>query len=980
MNYFTGIDIGSTTVKVVVLDEQNKLLFRSYERHYSKARERAAETLRSLADRLAGRQVRIVITGSAGLGVAKAAEIDFVQEVYATAAAVNQYIPDTDAVIELGGEDAKIIFFGGALEERMNGSCAGGTGAFIDQMATLLKMSADEMDAAAQRAEKTYTIASRCGVFAKSDVQPLINQGAKAEDISASIYQAVVNQTIAGLAQGRPIKGNVLYLGGPLTFSRVLRESFDHTLGVQGTCPENSLLYVALGAAFYSDQEFDLNQVADDLQKHGAAETYRSLPPLFSSREEYEAFRARHAKATVPQVPFGADYAAPVHIGVDSGSTTVKLVVIDQDARILFSDYRPNLGNPVPLIRQVLQELYDEHPALHVASVTTTGYGEDLAKNAFHADYGVVETVAHFTAARHFLPNVDFIIDIGGQDMKCFKIEDGAISNIFLNEACSSGCGSFLQTFAQALGYDVKEFAQLGLFAERPVDLGSRCTVFMNSSVKQAQKDGATIENISAGLSMSVVRNAIYKVIRASSPEELGRNIVVQGGTFYNEAVLRAFEKEMGVEVIRPNIAGLMGAYGAALFGRGKARADQTSTLLNRQELADFRQETESRVCGLCGNNCQLTINTFADGATFISGNRCDRPITGKANTGGRNLYEYKRKLILGYKPVPGRRGKIGLPLCLNMWELLPFWHTFFTKLGFAVYHSPFSSRDLYLKGQGTIPSDTACFPAKLAHGHIQFLAKLGLDAIFYPCMTYNLDEGLGDNHYNCPVVAYYPEVIAGNCPEVQQTKFIYDYVGLHRPKDFTKKIFTILRSYFPDITKGEVKEATDAAYAEYAHHMSLIRKEGERIIDQARAEGRRIIVLAGRPYHVDPEVNHGIDTLITRAGAAVITEDSISNRVEKFPTTVLNQWTYHARLYAAARYCCTQRDMDLVQLVSFGCGVDAITSDETREILQAGGKLYTQLKIDEITNLGAVRIRLRSLFAALDEQDEARETARKEA
>ena len=975
MSLRIGIDIGSTTVKVVVLDEQNKLLFRSYERHYSKTRERACETLHSITGLLAGKQVKMVITGSAGLGVANASGIDFVQEVYATAAAVNTYIPKTDAVIELGGEDAKIIFFGGALEERMNGSCAGGTGAFIDQMATLLKMSADEMDAAAQRAEKTYTIASRCGVFAKSDVQPLINQGAKAEDISASIYQAVVNQTIAGLAQGRPIKGSVLYLGGPLTFSRVLRESFDHTLGVQGTCPENSLLYVALGAAFYSDQEFDLNQVADDLQKHGSAETYRSLPPLFSSREEYEAFRARHAKATVPQVPFGADYAAPVHIGVDSGSTTVKLVVIDQDARILFSDYRPNLGNPVPLIRQVLQELYDEHPALHVASVTTTGYGEDLAKNAFHADYGVVETVAHFTAARHFLPNVDFIIDIGGQDMKCFKIEDGAISNIFLNEACSSGCGSFLQTFAQALGYDVKEFAQLGLFAERPVDLGSRCTVFMNSSVKQAQKDGATIENISAGLSMSVVRNAIYKVIRASSPEELGRNIVVQGGTFYNEAVLRAFEKEMGVEVIRPNIAGLMGAYGAALFGRGKARADQTSTLLNRQELADFRQETESRVCGLCGNNCQLTINTFADGATFISGNRCDRPVTGKADTGERNLYEYKRKLILGYKPVPGRRGKIGLPLCLNMWELLPFWHTFFTKLGFAVYHSPFSSRDLYLKGQGTIPSDTACFPAKLAHGHIQFLAKLGLDAIFYPCMTYNLDEGLGDNHYNCPVVAYYPEVIAGNCPEVQQTKFIYDYVGLHRPKDFTKKIFTILRSYFPDITKGEVKEATDAAYAEYAHHMSLIRKEGERIIDQARAEGRRIIVLAGRPYHVDPEVNHGIDTLITRAGAAVITEDSISNRVEKFPTTVLNQWTYHARLYAAARYCCTQRDMDLVQLVSFGCGVDAITSDETREILQAGGKLYTQL-----TNLGAVRIRLRSLFAALDEQDEARETARKEA
>ena len=555
--------------------------------------------------------------------------------------------------------------------------------------------------------------------------------------------------------------------------------------------------------------------------------------------------------------------------------------------------------------------------------------------------------------------------------MKCFKIEDGAISNIFLNEACSSGCGSFLQTFAQALGYDVKEFAQLGLFAERPVDLGSRCTVFMNSSVKQAQKDGATIENISAGLSMSVVRNAIYKVIRASSPEELGRNIVVQGGTFYNEAVLRAFEKEMGVEVIRPNIAGLMGAYGAALFGRGKARADQTSTLLNRQELADFRQETESRVCGLCGNNCQLTINTFADGATFISGNRCDRPVTGKADTGERNLYEYKRKLILGYKPVPGRRGKIGLPLCLNMWELLPFWHTFFTKLGFAVYHSPFSSRDLYLKGQGTIPSDTACFPAKLAHGHIQFLAKLGLDAIFYPCMSYNLDEHLGDNHYNCPVVAYYPEVLEGNCPELKATKFIYDYFNLERRKDFYKKFQQTLDHYFPGLDRKAVHEAIDAAYDEYARHMQQLRDKGTEIIAQARREGRRIIVLAGRPYHVDPEVNHGIDQLIIRQGAAVISEDSVSWHEQKFQTSVLNQWTYHSRLYAAAKYCTENPDMDLVQLVSFGCGLDAVTTDETREILQAGSKLYTQLKIDEITNLGAVNIRLRSLFAALEERKE---------
>ena len=894
-----GLDVGSTTIKCVVLDDTDHIIYSTYERHLSHILEKSEELLRRVAEQYTP-QAQLAISGSAGMGMAESVQIPFVQEVYATRVAAGRLAPGTDCIIELGGEDAKILFLTNGVEVRMNGSCAGGTGAFIDQMATLLKMGADEMDIAAQKAEKTYTIASRCGVFAKSDIQPLINQGAKAPDIAASIYQAVVNQTIAGLAQGRPICGQVLYLGGPLTFSRCLRESFDHTLGVRGICPENSLLFVALGAAYYADQEFDLTAVADRLRLHGASETYRSHPPLFANREEYEAFHARHAKAAVPRVPFGADYSAPVHIGIDSGSTTVKLAVIDQEARLLFTDYRPNLGNPVPLIREVLQKLYEEHPALHVASVTTTGYGEDLTQNAFHTDYGVVETVAHFTAARHFLPNVDFIIDIGGQDMKCFKIDHGAISDIFLNEACSSGCGSFLQTFAQALGRDIKDFAQLGLFAKRPVDLGSRCTVFMNSSVKQAQKDGATIENISAGLSISVVKNAIYKVIRAASPEELGRNIVVQGGTFYNEAVLRAFEKEMGVEVVRPDIAGLMGAYGAALYGKGRARADQVSTVLDREALAGFRQETESRQCGLCGNNCQLTVNTFADGATFISGNRCDRPITGKADDGAWNLYAYKRKLILGYKPVPGRRGKIGLPLCLNFWELLPFWHTFFTKLGFTVYHSPFSSRNLYVQGQGTIPSDTVCFPAKLAHGHIQFLSKLGVDAIFYPCMTYNVDEGLGDNHYNCPVVAYYPEVIAGNCPEVQEggTKFIYDYVGIHRPKDFSRKIFEILRKTFPDLTKQEVREAADAAYAEYANHMALLRKEGGRMMERARAEGRRIIVLAGRPYHVDPEINHGIDTLITQFGAAVVTEDSVSDQVERFPTTVLNQWTYHSRLY----------------------------------------------------------------------------------
>ena len=966
-----GLDIGSTTIKCVVLNDAGQIVFSTYERHFSHILEKGRALLEKVAaEYLPEGRAYLAISGSAGMGLADSCRVPFVQEVFATRVAANRLTPGTDCIIELGGEDAKILFLTNGTEVRMNGSCAGGTGAFIDQMATLLKMGADEMDKAAQCATRTYTIASRCGVFAKSDIQPLINQGAQAGDIAASIYQAVVNQTIAGLAQGRPIKGNILYLGGPLTFSRTLRQSFDKTLGVTGTLPENSLLFVALGAAFYADEESDLREVAKRLDNYSAAATYVSLPPLFADQQEYEAFHARHMKATVPCLPFGAD-CGPVHIGIDSGSTTIKLVVIDNNANILFESYRPNLGNPIPLVKETLLKLYRDHPGLQIASVTTTGYGEELVKNAFHCDRGLVETVAHFTAAKHFLPDVDFIIDIGGQDMKCFKIENGAISDIFLNEACSSGCGSFLQTFAQALGYDVKDFTKLGLFADRPVDLGSRCTVFMNSSVKQAQKDGASVENISAGLSISVVKNAIYKVIRASSPEELGRHVVVQGGTFYNEAVLRAFEKEMGLEVIRPNIAGLMGAYGAALYGMKKAVKGNHSTLLTEPEMRAFHRETESRSCGQCGNNCQLTVNTFSDGGRLISGNRCERPITGKKDDGRWNLYEYKRQLLLGYKPGENRRGRIGLPLCLNFWELYPFWHTFFTKLGFQVVHSPMSSRKLYLEGQGSIPSDTACFPAKLAHGHIEFLAKLGVDAIFYPCMTYNIDEGLGQNHYNCPVVAYYPEVLAGNCDCLKNTKFIYDYVGIHRPHDFTKKITAVMEREFGPIPHGEIKAAVEAAYGEYERHMKQIREKGAEIMAAARKEGRRIIVLAGRPYHVDPEVNHGIDTLITQFGAAVITEDSVSQLADPFKTTVLNQWTYHARLYAAAKYCCSQPDMDLVQLVSFGCGVDAITTDETREILREGGKLYTQLKIDEITNLGAVRIRLRSLFAALEEQEE---------
>jgi len=969
-----GLDIGSTTIKCVVLDEQDRILYSTYERHLSHILEKGEEILKRVMTEVvpAGVKPYLAISGSAGMGLADRTGIPFVQEVFATRVAANRLAPGTDCIIELGGEDAKILFMTNGVEVRMNGSCAGGTGAFIDQMSTLLKMGPDEMDAAAMQAGRTYTIASRCGVFAKSDVQPLINQGARPGDIAASIYQAVVNQTIAGLAQGRPIQGNILYLGGPLTFSACLRKCFDDTLKVHGTCPENSLLYVAMGAAFYADHEVDLTEAMKKLQEYGSMATYQSLPPLFASREEYWEFHNRHMKALVPRARFD-ESCGPVHIGIDSGSTTIKMVIIDDRGSLLYTWYQPNDGNPVTLVRNTLLSVFAEHPSLQVRSVTTTGYGEELIKHAFHCDFGLVETVAHFTAARHFMPDVDFIIDIGGQDMKCFKIADGAISNIFLNEACSSGCGSFLQTFAQALGYDVQEFARMGLYGKRPVDLGSRCTVFMNSQVKQAQKDGASLEDISAGLSISVVKNALYKVIRCASPEELGRRIVVQGGTFYNEAVLRAFEKEMGVEVIRPDIAGLMGAYGAALYGSRKAAPDAVSTMLSYQQLKEFTQNSSSVQCQGCGNHCQLTVNVFQDGSRFISGNRCDRPVTGKASDDSLDLYAFKMKSLLACArdEGSGSRGTIGIPLCLNMYEMLPFWHAFWKALDFRVRVSPVSSRSLYQAGQGTIPSDTACYPAKLSHGHIDALVKMGVDAIFYPCMSYNFDEGLGDNHYNCPVVAYYPEVLADNMKELESVRFMKDFINPADRAGFEQRYPDIVRSYYPNLEYEEIHAAIDAAYAAYEAHMSAIRGEGTRIIEEARRQGRHIIVLAGRPYHVDPEVNHGIDRLITRLGAAVITEDSVSWRVEKFRTAVLNQWTYHSRLYAAAQYCTTQPDMDLVQLVSFGCGLDAITTDETREILQAGGRLYTQLKIDEITNLGTVNIRLRSLFAALEERKE---------
>jgi predicted CoA-substrate-specific enzyme activase len=980
MSLKIGIDIGSTTVKVVVLDEENQVLFRSYERHYSQVREKTCEILERVFDQLTGKEVRLVITGSAGLGVAKASGLDFVQEVYATAAAVNLHIPDADAVIELGGEDAKIIFFQGALEERMNGSCAGGTGAFIDQMATLMNVSVNELDRLSLQHEKIYPIASRCGVFAKSDIQPILNQGGRREDVAASILQAVVDQTVAGLTQGRELKGKIVFLGGPLTFLMGLRERFVQTLHLDGdhaVFPENSDCFAAIGAALcaadYAPQPFD--DLFALLQKtvalSGATDT---LPPLFQSEEEYSAFLERHNATHPPEVDIHT-YEGPAYLGIDAGSTTTKMVLITPDGGILYQYYSSNQGNPVSIVHDQLTALCRMcGERVTICGSAVTGYGEDLIRNAFRCDTGLVETVAHLNAARHFSPDVDFIIDIGGQDMKCFKIRGGAVDSILLNEACSSGCGSFVETFAKALGYHIADFSKLGLLVEHPVNLGSRCTVFMNSSVKQAQKEGASVADISAGLSISVVKNAIYKVIRAASADDLGQHIVVQGGTFLNDAVLRSFELEIGRNVTRPTIAGLMGAFGAALAAKDLGLAQ--SSLLSPEDLAAFTHTAKPTTCGLCTNRCPLTVNTFAGGRRYISGNRCQRPL-GKEKSTMPNLYQYKyRKLraLEGTGEGNGLRGKIGIPFGLNMYENLPFWYAFFTKLNFEVVLSPASSRSLYLKGQYTIPSDTVCYPAKLLHGHLEALLDEGVPAIFYPCLPYSFDEGRSDNHYNCPVVAYYPELLAANVSRLKETRFLHPYFGLHRPRDFKKRAGKYFEEAF-HIPPKEVHAAADAAYAAYAAYRADIRREGQAYIDYARENHKKILVLAGRPYHIDPEINHGIDELVTSFDFVLLTEDAVDYHMDKAPRKVLNQWTYHARMYDAARYVCTQKDMQLIQLVSFGCGIDAITSDEVREILEQGDKLYTQLKIDDINNLGAVKIRVRSLIAAIDAREAAQQT-----
>lgn len=971
--YRAGIDVGSTTVKLVILDENGKILFGDYRRHHAHTQQTLNALLMMAKKALGECSLQIQITGSGSINLGKALDIPFVQEVVAVASALKYAAPQTDVAIELGGEDAKIIYFRGGLEERMNGVCAGGTGSFIDQMAALLQTDAEGLNNAAKDYQQIYPIAARCGVFAKTDIQPLINDGATKADLAASIFQAVVNQTISGLACGKPIRGCVAFLGGPLHFLTELKAAFVRTLHLTEETtvdPENSHLFAAMGAALEAKEQdaVSLTALVEKLQK-GVQIQFEMprLEPLFREKAEYEAFCRRHAQAVVKKGNLET-YRGNCYLGIDAGSTTTKLALIGEDGQLLYQFYANNQGNPILTSQFAIGQLESRLPeGAKIVRSCSTGYGEALLQAAFSLDEGVVETIAHCTAASFFDPEVDCVLDIGGQDMKCIKLKNGTVDNIMLNEACSSGCGSFLQTFAGALGYEMKDFARCGLFADSPVDLGSRCTVFMNSSVKQAQKDGASIENISAGLSMSVVKNALYKVIRVTDASSLGDHIVVQGGTFLNDAVLRAFEKEIGHFVTRPSVAGLMGAYGAALYAKERFKGEK-SAILDAKGVAEFSHQVKATTCQGCSNHCRLTVNTFANGSKYIAGNRCDRPLAKKGNHPHYNLYDYKKQLLGNYQPCHGPRGMIGIPMGLNMFELYPFWYTFFTKLGFGVFHSPESTRKLYFEGQHTIPSDTVCYPAKLMHGHIEALLRQKPTAIFYPCMSYNLDEHLGDNHYNCPVVAYYPEVLDANIAALASTKFIYDYVGLHRRKDFPKKIHAILEKYFGEIPEKEVKAASDAAYAEYYAHMQRIRDKGKEYLQLAEKENLPVIILSGRPYHLDSEVNHGIDKLICECGAVVITEDSVSDQLEKFPTTVLNQWTYHARLYAAAKFVANSKDkrINLVQLVSFGCGVDSITGDEVRSILEDGDRIYTQIKIDEITNLGAVRIRLRSLFAAL--------------
>jgi len=985
--YRAGIDIGSTTVKLVLIDETNKILFGEYRRHHAHTQETLAALLREARETIGECELQVKITGSGSINLGKALNIEFIQEVVAVATALKTVAPQTDVAIELGGEDAKIIYFKGGLEERMNGVCAGGTGSFIDQMAALLQTDATGLNKEAESYKEIYPIAARCGVFAKTDIQPLINEGASKADLAASIFQAVVNQTISGLACGKPIRGCVAFLGGPLHFLPELKKAFIRTLKLTPETmvdPENSHLFAALGAALESDdvKTVSIDKLIDKLEQ-GVSVSFEMprLSALFQSKEEYQSFCERHDQAVVPKGNLET-YKGNCYLGIDAGSTTTKIALIGEEGELLFSFYSSNQGNPIETAIAGMKKLKEQMPnTAKIVRACSTGYGENLLKNAFGLDEGEVETIAHCEAASFFEPEVDCVLDIGGQDMKCIRLKNGVVENIMLNEACSSGCGSFIENFAESLGYTAETFAEKALFANNPVDLGTRCTVFMNSNVKQAQKEGATVEDISAGLAYSVIKNALFKVIKLGNASELGKHVVVQGGTFYNHAVLRAFEEIAGVKAVCPDISGIMGAFGAALLARKHYEGQETS-MLPLEEAIQLEYSSSSRRCQGCANHCMLTINQFSGERKYITGNRCEKGSGESGTKKAANMVEYKRKRMFDYESLSKEeapRGEIGIPRVLNIYENYPFWATFWKKLGFRVVLSPFSKRTIYEMGMESIPSESECYPAKLAHGHVEWLIKNGIQTIFYPCVFYERQEtNDAQNHYNCPMVVAYPENLKNNVEAISEgnIKFVRPFLAFTNEKTVADRMVRMCKEEWK-IPKQEVRSAIKEAWNEQLQAKEDIQKEGERVLNEMRKHRGRGIVLAGRPYHIDPEINHGIPEMISSYGLTVLTEDSLPIDFEpERPLRVTDQWVYHSRLYTAAEYVCQNEDLELVQLNSFGCGLDAVTTDQVAEIMENSNKLYTLLKIDEINNLGAARIRIRSLISAMNLRKEQNITA----
>ncbi len=983
-----GLDVGSTTVKIIVMDDNKNTIYKDYQRHFSDTKNTVCNVLENLLKMYPSNSFTLALTGSGAMSATKFLGVDFIQEVVSCKRAVEKYIPKTDVVIELGGEDAKIIYFDQSIEQRMNGTCAGGTGAFLDQMASLLHTDTAGLNELAKNYTTIYPIASRCGVFAKTDIQPLINEGAAKEDIAASIFQAVVNQTISGLACGRPIRGHVAFLGGPLNYLSELRTRFIETLHLKDDeiiVPEEAHLLVAKGAALDSfDTEVitttQLEQKIENL-RNSHDNTSHPLDPLFKTKDEYERFKERHNKAKVERANI-ENYSGDCYLGIDAGSTTTKIVLIDKDGKLLYSLYGSNEGNPLKSVMNMLKQLYKVLPKKAILRYSgVTGYGEKLIQTALNVDLNEIETIAHYTAAKTFEPDVTSIVDIGGQDMKYIRMKNGSIDNIMLNEACSSGCGSFIETFSKSLNLDISEFVKEAINAKRPVDLGSRCTVFMNSKIKQAQKEGYSVGDISSGLSYSVIKNAIQKVMKVRDVETLGDHIVVQGGTFYNDAVLRAFELIVGKNVIRPDIAGLMGAYGMALLSKEQYEAnldmEHVSTILRTDDIDKLEIKVTHTRCNRCENHCKLTINKFSNGQIHVSGNRCEKGagIVTKSEPLP-NLVQYKFERIFNYKPLEEKdapRGTIGIPRVLNMYEDYPFWFTFLTSLGFRVILSEKSTRATYEKGMESMPSESVCYPAKLSHGHIESLLQQGIKTIFYPCMPYSRKEyEKADNHYNCPIVISYSEVLKNNVEGLKnpEIKFINPFLPFDK-KNLVKKVLELDEFKEYKFTKSELNEAVDKAEAEYQKCKNDIRQKGSETVKYIEEHNLKGIVLAGRPYHVDPEINHGIDTLITSLGLCVLTEDSVSDKTEaKRPLRVVDQWVYHARLYAATDFVGKHDNLELVQLNSFGCGVDAVTTDQVEEILSSYDKMYTLIKIDEVNNLGAVRIRIRSLLASMKKRE----------